>query len=58
MLTEKMKLLIDLDGKILEGVKVDDITKEIEEAEFFKMKIMDAIANIKSSKERLRLYKR
>ena len=43
-----MELLID--AKILEGVKVDDIAKEIEEAEFFKMKIMDAIANIKSSK--------
>ena len=49
MLKEKMELLIDFDGKILEGVKVDDIAKEIEEAEFFKMKIMDAIANIKSS---------
>ena len=51
MLKEKMELLIDLDGKTLDGVKVDDITKEIEEAEFkfFKMKIMDAIANIKSS---------
>ena len=42
MLKEKMELLIDLDGKILDGVKVNDITKEIEEAEFFKMKIMDA----------------
>ena len=49
MLKEKMKLLIDLDDKILDGVTVDDITKEIEEAEFFKMKIMDAIAKIKSS---------
>ena len=51
MLKEKMELLIDLDGKTLDGVKVDDISKEIEEAEFkfFKMKIMDAIANIKSS---------
>ena len=49
MLKEKMELLINLDGKILEGVKVDEITKEIEEAELFKMKIRDAIANIKSS---------
>lgn len=49
MLKEKMELLIDLDDKILDGVTVDDITKGIEEAEFFKMKIMDAIAKIKSS---------
>lgn len=49
MLKEKMELLVDLHGKLLDHVEVDCITREIEEAEFLKMDIMTAIANIKSS---------
>ena len=48
MLNEKMDLLKVLDEKILNACKVDDIMKEVEEADFFKMRIMDAIANITS----------
>ena len=49
MLKEKMELLVELDGKLLDNVKVNDIMTEIREAEFLKMDIMTAIANIKSS---------
>lgn len=49
MLKEKMELLVDLDGKLLDYVEVGYITREIQEAEFLKMDIMTAIANIKSS---------
>ena len=49
MLKEKMELLVELDGKLLDNVKVNNIMTEIREAEFLKIDIMTAIANIKSS---------
>ena len=48
-LKEKAKLIHDLDEKIVAVCKVEDIEKEIEDAEGFKMRIMDAIANISTS---------
>ena len=49
MLNEKMQLLKELDEKILAASEIDDIVKEIEEAEFLKMRIIDALENIASS---------
>ena len=49
MLNEKMQLLSEFDEKILAGCKVEEIEKEVDEAEFLKMKVMDAIANISIS---------
>ena len=49
MLNEKMQLLKELDEKILAASEIDDIVKEIEETEFLKMRIMDALENIASS---------
>ena len=49
MLKEKLQLLSELDEKILTASEVDDIIKEVEDAEFFKMDHMDAIANISTS---------
>ena len=48
-LKEKAELIHDLDEKIVAVCKVEDIEKEIEDAEGFKMRIMDAIANISTS---------
>ena len=49
MLREKMQLLKELDKKILAASEINDIVKEIEEAELLKMRIMDALENISSS---------
>ena len=49
MLNEKMQLLKELDEKILAASEIDDIVKEIEEAELLKMRIMDALENSSSS---------
>ena len=44
-LKEKAELIHDLDEKVIAVCKVEDIEKEIEDAEGFKMHIMDAIGN-------------
>ena len=49
ILQEKLQLISELDEKILNDCEVDDIIKEVEDAEFFKMRLMDAIANISTS---------
>ena len=46
MLKEKIKLVTDLDEKIVSVCKLEDIEKEIDDAESLKMRVMDAIANI------------
>ena len=46
MLKEKSKLVSDLDEKIVSVCKVEEIEKEIDEAETLKMSVMDALANI------------
>lgn len=46
MLKEKSKLVSDLDEKIVPVCKVEEIEKEIDEAETLKMRVMDALANI------------
>ena len=46
MLKEKSKLVSDLDEKIVSVCKVEEIEKEIDEAETLKMRVMDALANI------------
>lgn len=46
MLKEKSKLVSDLDEKIVSICKVEEIEKEIDEAETLKMRVMDALANI------------
>ncbi|XP_015754640.1 PREDICTED: uncharacterized protein LOC107334226 [Acropora digitifera] len=49
ILQEKLQLISELDEKILNYCEVDDIMKEVEDAEFFKMRLMDAIENISTS---------
>ena len=49
MLKEKLQLISELDEKILTASKIEDIIKEVEDADFFKMRLMDAIANISTS---------
>ena len=49
MLQEKLQLISELDEKILNACEVDDIIKEVEDSEFFKMRLMDAIANVSTS---------
>ena len=49
MLQEKLQLISELDEKILTACVVDDTIKEVEDAEFFKMCVMDAIANVSTS---------
>ena len=49
MLKEKLQLISVLDEQILTASEVDEIMKEVEEADFFKMRLMDAIANISTS---------
>ena len=46
MLKEKSKLVSNLDEKIVSVCKVEEIEKEIDEAETLKMRVMDAHANI------------
>ena len=46
MLKEKSKLVSDLDEKIVFVCKVEEIEKEIDEAETLKMRVMDALVNI------------
>ena len=46
VLKEKSELIHDLDEKIIAVCKVEDIEKEIEEAEDLKMRVMDAIEAI------------
>ena len=46
MLKEKSKLVSDLDEKIVSVCKVEEIEKEIDEAETLKMRVKDALANI------------
>ena len=46
MLKEKIKLVTDLDEKSVSVCKLEDIEKEIDDAESLKMRVMDAIANI------------
>ena len=46
MLKEKSKLVSNLDEKIVSVCKVEEIEKEIDEAETLKMRVMDALANI------------
>ena len=43
MLQEKSKLVSDLDEKIASVCKVEEIEKEIDEAETLKMRVMDAL---------------
>ena len=49
MLKEKLQQISGFDEKILTSSKIDDIIKEVENADFFKMRLMDAIANISTS---------
>ena len=49
MLKEKMQIISKLDKKILVTSKINDTMKEVDDAEFFKMRIMDAIVNISTS---------
>ena len=49
MLQEKLQLISELDEKILNDCEVDDVIKEVEDAEFFKMRLMNAIANISTN---------
>ena len=46
VLKEKSELIHDLDEKIIVVCKVEDIEKEIEDAEDLKMRVMDAIEAI------------
>ena len=46
VLKEKSELIHDLDEKIIAVCKVEDIEKEIEDAEDLKMRVMDAIEAI------------
>ena len=46
MLSEKLTLLNGLDEQILAVCKVEEIEKEIDETETFKMRIMDTRADI------------
>ena len=46
MLSEKLALLNELDEQILAVCKVEEIEKEIDETETFKMRIMDTRADI------------
>ena len=46
MLKEKLQPISELDEQILIASEVDEIMKEVEEADFFKMRLVAAIANI------------
>ena len=41
MLKEKIKLVTDLDEKIMSVCKLEDIEKEIDDAESLKMRVME-----------------
>ena len=49
VLQEKLQLISKLNEKISTACEVGDIIKEVEDAECFKMRIMDAITNISTS---------
>ena len=49
MLKEKLQLISKLDEQILTAREVDEIMKDVEDDNFFKVRLMDAITNISTS---------